>query len=47
MGLAPVGHFIAMDSAALARAATGRPHLRKECIPPGLPKSLPHNFIQL
>ena len=29
------GHVIALDAAALATAATGRPHRRKERIPPG------------
>jgi len=29
------GHVIALDSAAMATAATGRPHRRKERIPPG------------
>lgn len=30
------GHVIALDTAAMATAATGRPHRRKEHIPPGL-----------
>ena len=30
------GHVIALDAAAMATAATGRPHRRKERIPPGL-----------
>lgn len=47
MGLAPVGHGIALDSAALARAAVGRPHRRKEHIPLGPPKPLLYNLIQL
>ena len=29
------GHVIALDTAAMATAATGRPHRRKERIPPG------------
>jgi hypothetical protein len=29
------GHVIALDAAAMASAATGRPHRRKERIPPG------------
>jgi hypothetical protein len=29
------GHVIALDAAAMATAATGRPHRRKERIPPG------------
>jgi hypothetical protein len=29
------GHVIALDTAAMAAAATGRPHRRKERIPPG------------
>jgi hypothetical protein len=29
------GHVIALDTAAMAMAATGRPHRRKERIPPG------------
>lgn len=30
------GHVIALDTAAMAAATTGRPHRRKERIPPGL-----------
>lgn len=29
------GHVIALDTAAMATATTGRPHRRKERIPPG------------
>nr|ABP43178.1 transposase IstA protein, putative [Mycolicibacterium gilvum PYR-GCK] len=29
------GHVIALDAAAMATAGTGRPHRRKERIPPG------------
>ena len=29
------GHVIALDTAAMATASTGRPHRRKERIPPG------------
>ncbi len=29
------GHVIALDAVAMATAATGRPHRRKERIPPG------------
>ncbi|BBY73597.1 hypothetical protein MPRF_42680 [Mycolicibacterium parafortuitum] len=29
------GHVIALDSAAMATSMTGRPHRRKERIPPG------------
>jgi hypothetical protein len=29
------GHVIALDAAAMATAVTGRPHRRKERIPPG------------
>ncbi|CQD24082.1 transposase IstA protein [Mycobacterium lentiflavum] len=48
MGLAPVGHVIALDPAALATAATGRPHRRKEHIPPGLAaKAAAAQLIQL
>ncbi|GFM25894.1 transposase for insertion sequence element IS5376 [Mycobacterium sp. PO2] len=30
------GHIIALDTAAMATATTGRPHRRKERIPPGV-----------
>jgi hypothetical protein len=29
------GHVLALDTAAMATASTGRPHRRKERIPPG------------
>ncbi|ETZ67115.1 hypothetical protein L841_1391 [Mycobacterium sp. MAC_080597_8934] len=42
------GHVIALDAAALATAATGRPHRRKERIPPGpVAKAAAAQLIQL
>ncbi|ETZ97187.1 putative transposase IstA protein [Mycobacterium kansasii 824] len=38
------GHVIALDTAAMTTATTGRPHRRKERIPPGRrPDPPPHN----
>jgi hypothetical protein len=42
------GHVIALDTAAMAAAATGRPHRRKERIPPGTEaKAAAAQLIQL
>lgn len=41
------GHVIALDAAALATAATGRPHRRKERIPPGPAAKAAAQLIQL
>jgi Mu transposase, C-terminal domain len=42
------GHVIALDTAAMATAATGRPHRRKERIPPGpVAKAAAAQLLQL